>query len=399
MGGHEQELLAEIQRPAARQGLDAPLLVAGLGEGEVGPVVDRGHATIEIERLHARIHIGDPVRRAAHHAGEHKQALGERPVRPASPVPVAGVVAIHEDIGARLDLGEHAERAVILEGARAASGDERAGEALGRQKRLCARRPPGHLARRRGALAGLSQMLEGPAIGLEPAQLQARCRRHRTGHGQKVVQRKPHARVARIDLHQNFDLDSVAAGGGRQLGHMAQIRSERRHPRRGREGAEAGELVRAHHVVGGKQVGNAARHHGLRLGDLLAAQAHGARGKLTAGDLDAFVGLGMGPERHGGGTGGAGHGGDIGLQRVEVHHQSGGVHLREAIAGTGDRRPHSAAAAAPSDRDSCTIPALWARCSFRMVARRGPFRASRASIISTWSCTASAHRSWDFLAV
>ena len=63
-----------------------------------------------------------------------------------------------------------------------------------------------------------------------------------------------------------------------------------------------------------------ARDH-LRLADGRAADADGARGHLPAADLDRFGALAVRPQIDAGRFGMRGHGGDIGVERVEVEQQ------------------------------------------------------------------------------
>ena len=100
-------------------------------------------------------------------------------------------------------------------------------------------------------------------------------------------------------------------------------RHQARRPRR--QGREAIDRRSAHHRRGDEDGADAAVGQGLGLPELGAAHAHRAGRQLAAGDLDALVGLGMGPQLHPGIARRRRHGRYVALEGLDLDDQRGRI--------------------------------------------------------------------------
>ena len=163
-------------------------------------------------------------------------------------------------------------------------------------------------------------MLLRPAIILDAAPAQRRKR----GDGARKVDRlfgrgDAGPRDAGIDVDQHVQRRALGRKRGidppRDIGMI-----DRRHQpvRMRRQRRKPLDRVRRGDRRGNEDAGDAAIGKRLRLADLRAADPGGARRKLALRDIDALVGLGMGPEAHAARGGQPGHRGDIAVERLDI---------------------------------------------------------------------------------
>src|SRR6478609_9924945 len=158
VAGDEPDGLAE-RRQAGPRGIGVrtqdAVLVAAAGVGQLA-LPDARRAGIDRVRLVAG--VDDRVRRAATHhlALDEERVLEARRVRRGD---VVGVVAVHEEIAAHLQLAPDAARDVERERAGARARDQRAGDAGGADARLRRTRQRRGVLRCRRALVVAAQVL------------------------------------------------------------------------------------------------------------------------------------------------------------------------------------------------------------------------------------------------
>ncbi len=110
-------------------GQDA-VLVRGFRVDQPLAAEGHGHAGIDRRSLVAGVDHGTIRHRLAHHAGEDEERVLEAAEGRAVGLAIAGVIGIHEDVGAGLDLVPDAGLGLQLMGARAGAGDDLAGQAV-----------------------------------------------------------------------------------------------------------------------------------------------------------------------------------------------------------------------------------------------------------------------------
>ena len=91
------------------------------------------------------------------------------------------------------------------------------------------------------------------------------------------------------------------------------------------ETGQALELGFADDIIGDQDIFDTALGHGLGLAELLADDADGAGGDLSAGDGGRFVGLGVDAQRDVEAVAGALQVGDVLIQDIEIDAEGGGV--------------------------------------------------------------------------
>ncbi|MNT14892.1 hypothetical protein D3C72_1499150 [compost metagenome] len=239
--------------------------------------VDRDRLQADIADHHARA-------RRAHHGRRDKQAV----LRPELPHPFVGaVVSVHEEIGARLDLGVDTAADVELCCAGAPACHDRTGDAAQVQVPDIGVRDLGSPLRCLPALHPDGDMLGGALVCLEAAELQCR----EVGDGidqgaQRVVAGNAAAAMAHIDLRKHRHPHARGGGGGPHRPHLPHVIDADAKRYMPGQVDRHGYLVGAGELVADVDAADAGRRERIRFAQLLAADPHGTFGHLGLGDGD-----------------------------------------------------------------------------------------------------------------
>ena len=253
----------------------------------------------------------------------------------------AGVVRVHEHVGADLQLVVDAARRLEREGAGAGAADDLAGELLvgERRERLVDR--VDRVGDRLGALLIGRQMLGAAVIGLQPAEFEVGRVGNPPRERRRVAAgRDPAALHADFELDQGAEFDAGLLGDARRGVDLLGRVETQRDLRLAREPGEAAQLALAHHLVAHQDVGDAAAHQRLGLAHFLHALADRAGRDLPPRDRRAFVGFGMRAHAHARGARDAGHLGDVAVEGVEVDHQRRRLDIGDGGTNRGGRQVH-----------------------------------------------------------
>ena len=313
-------------------------------------------AAIGRQRLMAGIHHRHAGHRRAHHRRQHEERLpeGRRAL-------VAGVIGIHEGVGAGLDFRIDAARRLLREGAGARAADNGAGQPLLAQLLHRAPRIANGAVNRRRPRFRRADMLGTALIGLDAAKDEMRAggdilrQRHR-------IRPRPHAaaRTADINFHQHRDAPATGLCRGGDGINLPPVIDADAHPGNAVQRRQPRQLARAHHLIGDQNIRDAAPGQHLGLGHFLYALAHRAALHLQPRDHRRLMGLGMRPQLGAGGGQGGGHGVQIGLEGIEVEQQGGGIHLLLVHAGFGGGWLHGES---PDQSPSCGDVVHQSRCA------------------------------------
>ena len=309
--------------------------------------------------------IDDRMRMAAaHHLALDEQRLLER--RCMRRRLVVGVVAVHEQVAAGLQLAEHAGRRFDREAAGAGAGDERADDARAADCRLRTARQTDCMAHRRLTLRHRAQVLRAAVIGLHAGEAQA-MRDDLLGERAGRGGRDAAAALADVDLDEHFDHAAGKLQRGREAFDAERRIDRDREPDSLRQFRHALELGRRDDFVADEDVGDAAVGQRLGLARLLHADADRTGADLQPRDRGALVHLRVRPQANAVGAGELGHSREVALHRVEVDDECRRIDRIDAIA---DLRCRSHRDVRPRCR-----PGRWSR---RAPCRRdGRCRSSR----------------------
>lgn len=323
----EDHPLAEARRRSSGRRQDRAVLVA---HEEVArpvrrPAQHRGRIGVGRQRLEAGVDR-DHARRVG---ADHPRVDQQGGLVGALVSPVAGdvadqVLAIHEHVGANLELGEDPQLGVDPVRARTRARDDRRRTAGGGQG-VDHRADIGPAVLQVGLAVGEAlDVLLHAAIALQAGIDQAWLGLDRLHQGDRRLGRGHAGPMdARIQVDDHLQRLAGCLGGraqgldiGRMVDHGHQVggpavQGDQSGDGRGRDDRRGDQQARRHPAVG----------QDLGLADLGAAQAHGSGGDLQLGDVDALVGLGVGPqldalfgrERR--------HPGDVALKGRAVDHQ------------------------------------------------------------------------------
>ncbi len=138
------------------------------------------------------------------------------------------------------------------------------------------------------------------------------------------------ARPPSAHVHVHEDVEHLARGGHglAELANIVRIVHHHQRLRRLLEHAhQTADLLGPHYFRGDEHVADARRRHHLGFAHLGAADAHRARGDLSARDLRTLVGLGVRPDLLPRRLHIRGHLGDVPLEAVQVEEEGGGGDL------------------------------------------------------------------------
>src|SRR5690606_5555650 len=329
VSGHQQQRIAQ---PHVRIGGDFQHAVFVVG-GYIAQAVAAGHAgqaAFNGGGLKPRIHHRPALRGPAHDRSQQVKAMAESQ----RPRPVVGaVVAIHERVRARLQLGVHARRRIEFRAARTRTGNAVARDAGRTQRARAVGRQAGRARGRLGASSVAAHMLRRPVIGLQPAEahtgqiLHAPRQRHGFGHIGNAATALPD-----IDLDQHFDLGPGLCHGGGNIGQVAGVVHAHADAGRARQLRQQRQLGRPDDFVADVHVIDARRHERNRLADLLAADAAGAQGQLPSRNFRALVRLGVRAQAHVVAVGPGLHRPQVVFEGVQVQHEAGRVDPGQRVA-------------------------------------------------------------------
>ena len=252
---------------------------------------------------------------------------------------VAGVIGVHEDVGAGLDFVPDAGLRLQLVRAGAGTADDLAVQpGMGETLDGVARGEPRSLDRLAPLVDG-AHMLGGAMIGLNAREAQ------RVGAGDRFREpdgafagRDAAAPAADIDLDIDVERDILAGCRLRRLAHAVGVIDAQAHAGAAGQPGQPVELGGARDLVGHQHVADAARDQDFGLRDLLAALPHRPVCDLAQGDLGALMGLRMGPKPDAVRLGEGCHGNEVALEGIEIEDEGRRFDFGEALAGLGRRR-------------------------------------------------------------
>jgi len=326
---------ADLDR-APRRKLQPPLLVTAehVARAFGRPRDDPRRAGVGGEGFEAGVGSGEAGVVGADHRRLHEQCGGERDALRVG-FPDLGILGVHEDVGAGLEVGEGRGARVEIEGAGAAAGHDRAAMAarLQRGARFGEQRHRGEGAG--AALGAAVEVLEMAGIALDPGEAEVRRGRDRLGQRKRAVARGDAGAVlAHVEVDQDLQRPAGGGAGGGEVRHVRRAVGDDHQVRAGFvEGGQAAAAFCGDDRGGNEDRADAAGREDLRLAELGAADADRARLELAFGDLDRFVGLGVGAEGDVFLGAEAGHLRDVRFEQVEIEDERRGV---EAPAAAGD---------------------------------------------------------------
>ena len=289
-----------------------------------------GQARVDGVALVARVAHGMGVAHG-NHLGLDEQGMLERGLRGVAFV--AGVVGVHEEEGAGLQLAIHPAGRFVHQCAGAGARDQRHGQPGGFDEAARVRRLLHGAGNGFAPFGGAGKVLGAAMVSLQPGKAQpwVAGHRQRQGHG-GLARRHTAAALAHVNLYQHIHA-RVAARLRHRFGQaLDALRAVHRHTQ---AAAPAGkgcgqprrtvQLGHGNHFVGDGDVQHAASGQGFSFGHFLYAHALCPGLLQQQGQLGAFVHLGVGPPAHLVLAGEVGHALDVAVHGVQVHHQGGGV--------------------------------------------------------------------------